>query len=111
MCSAPKKRSRNWAWITRRSTRRLRKVPRRRNFATSDRGSMHSFPASPGDLLWWEWLLWAAGCWSVAGAAKFILRDFLGDLAGLLAFVSVVAGVFCALFGIVRLIRLVVWRT
>jgi hypothetical protein len=68
---------------------------------------MDSFPISPGDLLWWEWLLWAAGCWSVAAAAKFILHDFLGDLAGLLSFVSITAGVFCALIGIARLIELV----
>ena len=68
---------------------------------------MNHVPTSPFDLLWWEWLLCAAGCWSVAAAAKFILHDFLGDLAGLLVFVSTVAGVFCALIGIARLIELV----
>ena len=68
---------------------------------------MQSLPTSPTDLSWWGWLLYAAGCWTLAGVARFTLHDYLGDLAELLAFFSIAAGVFCALIGIARFINLI----
>jgi hypothetical protein len=45
-------------------------------------------------------------CGGVAAAAKFVVHDFLGDMAGLLSFLSMAVGVFFALIGIARLIDL-----
>ena len=67
---------------------------------------MFHYLPSPGDLLWWEWLLCALGCGGLATVARFMLSDFLGDIAGLLFFISMAAGVFCALIGIARLVEL-----
>ena len=39
--------------------------------------------------------------------ARFVLRDYLGDVAEVLGFIATAAGVFCALIGIARLINLV----
>ncbi len=69
--------------------------------------AMNSLPVNPSDLTGWGWLLCAAGCWSVAVIARFVLRDYLGDAAEVLGFIATAAGVFCALIGIARLINLV----
>ena len=68
---------------------------------------MDSFPISPVDLPWWGWLFCSAGCWTIAVVARFMLRDYLGDMAEVIGFISTAAGVFCALIGIARFITLV----
>ena len=67
--------------------------------------AMDSFPISPADLPWWGWLLCAAGCWTIAVLARFVLDDYLGDMAEVLGFLGTAAGVFCALMGIARFVN------
>jgi len=67
---------------------------------------MDSFPINPADLSGWGWLLWAAGCWTIAVVARFILHDYLGDMAEVIGFLGTGAGVFCALIGIARFVDL-----
>jgi hypothetical protein len=51
-------------------------------------------------------MLLAAGCWTIAVIARFIVKDYLGDMAEVLGFLGTAAGVFCALIGIARLLTL-----
>jgi hypothetical protein len=66
---------------------------------------MDPFPISPADLPWWGWLLCAAGCWTIAVLARFVLDDYLGEMAEVLGFLGTAAGVFCALMGIARFVN------
>jgi hypothetical protein len=63
---------------------------------------MDPVPVTPHALLWWQWLLAAGGCWTLAAFARYKLHSYLGGLAEPLAFISIAAGVFCILLGIVR---------
>ena len=68
---------------------------------------MDSFPISPSDLTWWQWLFVAAGLWSVAFIAFVIWEDTRkgGCIVRILGVLTALAGLICALIGLIRFVK------